>query len=191
MNRIRSYKPSCLSCTLSVKCQRLRDFQLVDGRILSHGLFFLKFIPQKFPSLYGMWYICTLQSELELLMMEEEGQKDRAHFSLDAILQSEEKAGKKRRKRKETSQVPLTPRGHMINPPHTCTARVRYNLVHVCVCLSVATFSATTRKKSVKERIVSQAYHFAVPHNHVYRFDISSAPRVCTLVLFISHVIVM
>ena len=137
MNRIRSYKPSCLSCTLSVKCQRLRDFQLVDGRILSHGLFLKKIIPQKFPSLYGMWYICTLQSELELLMMEEEGQKDRAHFSLDAILQSEEKAGKKRRKRKETSQVPLTPRGHMINPPHTCTARVRYNLVHVCVCLSV------------------------------------------------------
>jgi hypothetical protein len=45
------------------------------------------------------------KSELELLMMEEEGQKDRAHFSLDAILQSEEKAGKKRRKRKETSQV--------------------------------------------------------------------------------------
>jgi hypothetical protein len=40
-------------------------------------------------------------------MMEEGGQKDRAHFSLDSILQSEEKAGKKRRKRKEASQVPL------------------------------------------------------------------------------------
>jgi hypothetical protein len=47
------------------------------------------------------------KSELELLMMEEGGQKDRAHFSLDSILQSEEKAGKKRRKRKEASQVPL------------------------------------------------------------------------------------
>jgi hypothetical protein len=40
-------------------------------------------------------------------MMEEGGQKDRAHFSLDSILQSEEKAGKKRRKRKEASQVQL------------------------------------------------------------------------------------
>lgn len=39
-------------------------------------------------------------------MMEEEGERERAHFSLESILQTESKSGKKRRKRKETSQVP-------------------------------------------------------------------------------------
>ena len=53
--------------------------------------------------------VVSPQRELELLVMEEEAEKARAHFSLDNILQSEGKAaagGKKRRnKRKETSQV--------------------------------------------------------------------------------------